>query len=284
MCPSPDEQLPVSYEHWLVKLRQGETEAAWDLLIDRYHRLISATVRHFVEGYDDAMDIFAYICESLRADDLARLRKYAALPERRVRFSTWLVAVVRNLVIDWFRQQTGRKRLSKLVRELPPAQREAFEKVYVMGLSPAEAYELTRTQSGGEHSFGEFLNELASAQRALESRRPGVLLSELGGNRRRRLVGELMAMQKAEIASPSELPDQRLLRDELLNRVGPALKALTPQARLALQLYVVEGVPAEEVARLLEWKSAKTVYNRVYRSLAALRDHLKREGLKYEDL
>jgi RNA polymerase sigma factor (sigma-70 family) len=271
-------------EPWLEKLTQGESEAAWDLLIERYHRLISATVRHFVDGYDDAMDLFAHCCESLRADDLARLRKYATLPEGRVRFSTWLVAVVRNLVIDWFRHQNGRKRLSKLVQELPPSQREAFEKVYVDGRSPSEAYEVARTQSGLENSFGEFLADLASAQRALESRRPGVLLSQLGGDRRQPRTEVLKANLEADTTAPSEVLDQRLLHSELLDRLGPALAALSPEDRLALQLYVVEGLPAEDVARLLGWKSAKTVYNHVYRALAAVRDHLKREGLEIEDL
>lgn len=271
-------------EPWLEKLIQGETEAAWDLLIDRYHRLIAATVRHFVEGYDDVMDLFAYVCESLRANDLARLRKYAALPEGRVRFSTWLVAVVRNLVIDWFRQRNGRKRLSKLVLELPPAQREAFEKVYVDGLSPAEAYEVARTRSGGGGSFGEFLNELANAQRALESRRPGALLLELGGNRRHPRIEELKANREAETTAPAEALDQRLLQDELLDRLGPALEALSAEDRVALQLYVVEGLPAEDVARLVGWESAKTVYNHVYRSLSAVRDHVMQAGLRDEDL
>lgn len=267
-------------EPWLEKLAQGESEPAWDLLIDRYHRLIAATVRHFAEGYDEAMDLFAYTCESLRADDLARLRKYAALPEGRVRFSTWLVAVVRNLVIDWFRHRDGRKRLTKLVRELPPAQREAFETVYVDGMSPREACELLRTKRDSEQSFGEFLNELVSAQRALESRRPGALLQELRSRRRGPPIEELKANLEAERTSPSDALDRRLLRDELLDRLGPALETLSEPDRLALQLYVVEGLPAEEVARLLGWKSAKTVYNHVYRALAALRDHLRQEGLK----
>ena len=74
------------------------------------------------------------------------------------------------------------------------------------------------------------------------------------------------------------------MQDELLDRLGPALATLSAEDRVALQLYVVEGLPAEDVARLLGWKSAKTVYNHVYRALAAVRGHLKREGLEDYDL
>ena len=43
-------------------------------------------------------------------------------------------------------------------------------------------------------------------------------------------------------------------------------------------------MPAEQVARALEYPSAKTVYNRVYRALAAIRARLERAGIKGKDL
>ena len=65
-------------EGWLIKLAQGHCDAAWDLLVERYRRLIFATIRHLATDYDDVMDIFAWVCEALRENDLARLRGYAA--------------------------------------------------------------------------------------------------------------------------------------------------------------------------------------------------------------
>jgi DNA-directed RNA polymerase specialized sigma24 family protein len=54
--------------------------------------------------------------------------------------------------------------------------------------------------------------------------------------------------------------------------------------RVALEMYVVDGVPAADVARVLGLSNAKAVYNRVYRSLAALRERLQSAGLSFEDL
>jgi DNA-directed RNA polymerase specialized sigma24 family protein len=98
-------------EGWVAELKQGRPDAAWDLFLDRYRRLIFAAIRHYAQDYDDVMDVFARVCEALREDDLARLRCYAEQPFHGARFSTWLVTVVRHLTIDWFRHRNGRRRL-----------------------------------------------------------------------------------------------------------------------------------------------------------------------------
>src|SRR5690349_23632778 len=77
-------------ESWAAELASGRADAAWDLFLDRYRRLIFAAIRHYAQDYDDVMDIFARVCEALREDDLARLRCYAEQPFHGARFSTWL--------------------------------------------------------------------------------------------------------------------------------------------------------------------------------------------------
>ncbi len=225
----------MAREPWVEKLEQGHGEAAWDLLIGKYHRLIAATVRHYGEGYDDVMDMFAHICESLRANEFARLRKYAAIPEGRVRFSTWLVAVVRNLVIDWFRQERGRKRLSKVVAELPAVEREAFQNVFVDGHSPAEAYELMRTKGHHTLRFSEFLKALAEAQRAVAAKRPGVLLNELAPSGAQ--LSSIAVHAEGEVASIMESPEAEILRGEIRKCPHEALETLAAEDRVLCASY-----------------------------------------------
>ena len=73
----------------------------------RYRRLIFASIRHYTQDYDDGMDLFAHVCERLRADGMRRLRARAEEAAPRAQFSTWLVIVVRHHVIDWFRHRDG---------------------------------------------------------------------------------------------------------------------------------------------------------------------------------
>jgi DNA-directed RNA polymerase specialized sigma24 family protein len=63
-----------------------------------------------------------------------------------------------------------------------------------------------------------------------------------------------------------------------------ALQSLSADERLAVQLFVVDELPAVEVARIVGWPNAKAVYNRVYRALAQLRLRLEGEGLGFTDL
>ncbi|MDP3773134.1 MAG: hypothetical protein Q8Q85_02610 [Gemmatimonadales bacterium] len=96
----------------MAELQQGRPEPAWDLFLARYRRIVFAAIRHYAQDYDDVMDVFARVCDALREDDLRRLRAWADQTTHRARFSTWLVTVVRNLTVDWFRHRDGRRRLS----------------------------------------------------------------------------------------------------------------------------------------------------------------------------
>ena len=65
-------------EPWQSELAAGRHQAAWDLVIDRYRRLIMATIRRLVDDDDDSMDVFASVCEALTANELARLKRFDA--------------------------------------------------------------------------------------------------------------------------------------------------------------------------------------------------------------
>jgi RNA polymerase sigma factor (sigma-70 family) len=252
-------------EGWQVELSRGHCDAAWDLFVERYRQLIFATIRHLATDYDDVMDIFASVCEALRANELARLRKYAERRAHGGRFSTWLAAVVRNQTIDWFRRRDGRKRMSSAVAELPFVQQKIFQYVFHESRSHLEAYELLQIRDGCDLPFREFLRALNATYRALSTGRRGRLIRELVGVPPPPDIDVV-----SEIDKPAHDAGEHLAR---------ALADLTPEDRLAVQLFVIDDVPATEVARIVGWPSAKTVYNRVSRALAALRAGFARRGI-----
>jgi DNA-directed RNA polymerase specialized sigma24 family protein len=71
---------------------------------------------------------------------------------------------------------------------------------------------------------------------------------------------------------------------ESTHRLAEALASQPADVRLAVELFVVEGMSAAEVARTVGWPNAKAVYNRVYRALVALRSRLEAEGVGPGDL
>lgn len=250
-------------EAWVVELRAGRPDTAWDLFLERYRRLMFAAIRHYAQDYDDVMDVFARVCESLREDDLRRLRSYVEQPEHRARFSTWLVTVVRHLTIDWFRHRDGRRRLSVVAAGLPLLQRKIFEHVFLERRSHIEAFELLRAHDAPTLTFGEFLAQLRETYRAVSDGRRGQVLRELGGP------------SPIETEPPSSADDV-----EHAEALREALASLGPEDRVAVELYVLDELPAETVAKVLGLANAKAVYNRVYRALALLRSQLERAGVR----
>ena len=92
-------------------LRPAEREArdrAWDEFVAEHSAVVLHTCRQVARDHDAAMDGYAFVLEALRADDCRRLRAYT--PDGRTRFSTWLVVVVRRLLVDYYRQRYGRPR------------------------------------------------------------------------------------------------------------------------------------------------------------------------------
>ena len=255
-------------EPWRSKLAEGDSQSAWDLFVAQYRALMLATIRRLVVDRDEVMDVFAMVCEQLTLNDFSRLRRYSADDVRLARFSTWLVAVVRNLTIDWLRQRDGRRRLVPPTN-LTETQREIFRAICIDGHSHAEAYELLRDATGERISFPAFLREVRAVHQVAPC--PG----------RARPV--IVATDPALIDAAATEHDPAQTAD-LVQRIRAVLRVVSPEIRLAVELTIVDRMAAAEVAQLLGWPNAKSVYNRVSRALAAVRTELERQGIGRGDL
>lgn len=263
-------------EDWVAELQRGRFDASWDLFLDRYRRVIFAAIRHYARDHDDVMDVFARVCEALREDDLRRLRSRTGRPDQRASTSTWLVTVVHHVTIDWYRHRDGRRRPSAAADGLTPLRRRIYEHVFLDQRSHVETFELIRARDSAPFSFRHFLSELrATYHTVTEGRRAGVL-RELD----MRPPGEVeLSPDEADPRSSND--DDSIERRELLEI---ALGGLSPTERVALELYVLDELPAVDVARVLGMANAKAVYNCVYRALAAVRAKLEQAGLRRSDL
>ena len=256
-------------EDWIAALRRGNSDAAWDLFIARYRRVIFAAIHRYARDPDDVMDVFASVCEALRKDDLHRLRQYAERLEHSARVSTWLVTVVRHLTVDWFRHRDGRRRLSVIAEELPPLRRRIFELVYVDRRHHVEAYEVMRSSVAPDLTFPGFLAQLRATREALTAQGHGHLLRAMAG-----LVPDEATAQPPKTGETGE-------RRALL---ANAVSQLDTSERRAIDLYVLDERPAASVATMLGLPNAKAVYNRVYRALGVLRERLEKAGIRRGDL
>src|SRR5207245_2686092 len=157
-------------EPWIAPLEAGDPEAAWDLFIERYRRLVFGAIRHYAVEPDEVMDVFARVCEALRENDFARLRRCAAHADPARPLSTWLVVVVHNLTVDWFRHHAGRRRLGAIATALPPLQQRIFQYVFLEQQSHVEAYELPRARALGYPNAKTVYNHVYRALAAVRAR------------------------------------------------------------------------------------------------------------------
>jgi RNA polymerase sigma factor (sigma-70 family) len=246
-------------EPWRAALDAGDNETAWTLFLARYHRLIGATIARCTRDPEDAHDAFAHVCDQLWEGELGRLRRFHESPPRVAKFSTWLVVVVRNLAIDWRRSRDGRPR-ARAPRGLSTLRQQIYRLVLVERRSHSAAYEEIRSRNDAVYSFPQFLREVAYTYRAVDARRWSQLAMQH--------IFEFESSQH----EPAEVDEVELGVQR--SRLAEALSQLSESDRRAIQLFVVEERPAADVAKALGWPNAKTVYNRVRRTLAALRARL----------
>ena len=252
-------------DDWVQELRSGRPDVAWDRFLDRYRRLVFSAIRHYAHDADDVMDIFAHVCEALHSRDLARLRRYADAPAPAARFSTWLVTVVRNLTVDWFRHRDGRPRRATPAG-LSPLQQRIFQHVFIDGDSHAGCFERLRLAETPPISSHQFAEALTATYRLADA------------------TGHGAAARGAAPPPPAPAtPEQELFARLATDRVAALLASLDPADRLAVQLFVLDELPAADVARIVGWPNPKMVYNRVSRGLAMLRHELEGSGFDRHD-
>ena len=259
----------MTSEPTLDRLRAGDLDGAWSTFVDRYRRLIFAQIRRATTEPDEVMDIFAHVCERLRENDLARFKTFAFDPAPRASFSTWLVAVLRNLIVDWFRARDGRSR-AQPPSSLSPLGRRMYEWIFLQHRSHREACELALLATGDARVTA------ADCRRALREAHRAALLGAIGTRAR-----PVAAVPYAEWVATSGVAASTDGTGEALRL---AMQTLDAESQLAIQLFVVEEMPATEIARVLRLGNAKAVYNRVYRGLAVIREALAGRGIRKGDL
>lgn len=125
----------------IAKIQSGEEskEYLWQEFVNRYSKLILKIIWQYDNDHDEVMDKYLWICTKLSVNDFLILKKFKiGTPEKTPKFTTWLVAVVRNLCVDAHRAKHGRRRLPKALLKLPELDRKIFDLYYWKGLTIGE--------------------------------------------------------------------------------------------------------------------------------------------------
>lgn len=272
----------------LQKLLASPSAKNWKKFLTEYGKVIFYPIRQFTDDEDERMELYVYVCESLARNNFARLKRYQQRSGAiQAKFTTWLISIVKNLCIDWYRKREGRFRLYKAVDNLSALDKEIFELIFLRGFSIEEAFEII-TQDKIERSDAEkFSESLQRIQQCLSRSNRQKLLNMLI-RRRDRGKFSLLASgfdDQAQISSTDFLqPDQKLQQEMISQVLKEIINEMSSEDRFLLKLWFESELPARRIAEILGWRKTHKVYSRINTILRQLRARLQEKNIRYEDL
>ncbi len=277
-------------EKILKNLLNQRSQKAWEDFLSLYAGLIFGTIQKFVATPDDKMDLFLFICERLVKNDFNKLRKFQKLRGKvSAKFTTWLVLVVRNLCIDWYRQHEGRVRLFKAISSLSAVEQRIFNLIYLQGYSVSETFELLRTDNISQMNVQAFALNLNNIDAALTETNRYKLANKLLKKKESWLLDEiknrtLQSTGADEKNISPETPERQFRQSELEKTVAQIFNRLSPSDRLLLKLWFDFSLSAKKIAELMGQKDAATVYSRIKAVASHFRSELELAGFCYRDI
>jgi len=263
------EQSP---DYVLQQLRSGDPHEGWTEFLEAYSSLIFQVARHFERDLDRASDCFQFVCEKLSEDQFRRLLRFK--PRGPASFSTWLRAVVRNLCLDWHRQEFGRHRPFRSISRLSTFDQEVFKHVYERGASATETLRLLQSRFPGVAP-----ERVAESRDRIEQQLTADQRWRLGIRSARRAQAVGTAVQEAEaapieIADPRPNPEALAIMGERRGALARALDRLSKRERLLMRLRFEQELTLDQIARLLNLGNAQRADRQIRMILSRLREEL----------
>lgn len=233
---------------------------AWEEFLIRYSKLILKVCWKFEKDYDNVMQQYLYTCEKLSENDFSLLKNFSFdFNDQSPKFTAWLIVVARNICIDYYRVQHGRKRFPSGIAKLPKEDRMFFEMYYWKGFSLREISESLGLYSGsGKETADEKLERIT----ALLTRTPKI-----------REKRELISFSEQTFI-PEENPDDE---NDFNEKIVDWIAGLSSQEKIIVRLRFWDGLTAREISEILKIRPYNKVYSILNRALKILREKSEKE-------
>ena len=167
--------------------------------------------------------------------------------------------------------EPGLELLERQNRFVSDNMRRIFVQIYRIVHNVSDAQDLTQEA---------FIKALQHQEQLKDEQKAAHWLSRIATNTaidfmRRNSRATFCELDPATPESHLESPEQSLLRSEQRNYLEDGLRLLSPRERASLMLRDVEGLPAEEVARLLNCSKA-TVRSHIANARTKFRRYIER--------
>ena len=253
----------------LRRLNSTDAGPAWAEFLDKYSALIMKTAGQFEYRQSRSSDCFLYVCEQLSDNGFRRLLKFNTAG--KVKFRTWLGAVVFNLCVDWHRREFGRATLLPAISALPAFDRAVYRLVIEQGADRETTFQTLRSD------FPDLTRPLVESSitrihSVLTPRQHWQLAVQ---NRRRQSArGNSSSGQVDHLPHPESGPEMQAHNQQELEILQDAMVHLTSRQRLLLRLRFQEGLSLKQIAKLTQLGDTNRAWRHVQAALKALYKHI----------
>ena len=258
-----------SIERILSQLNSPQdAHQAWSVFLEEYSASIFQVICHFEPDPDKASDCFQFVCEQLIKDRFRRLRRFNV--EGAAKFSTWLRAVIRNLCIDWHRQENGRFRPFKSILRLSSLDQQVFRLLYERGLPLQEGLQLLKTEFPNvtEVSVNESRQRIETG---LTRQQRWLLNTRLARSHEATMTRDLDEVRE-NVVDPRANPEAQAIMKERYDSLMRKLNRLPDQDRLLIRLRFEQELTLDQIAKLLNLGNAQRVDRQLKQILSELRE------------
>ncbi len=250
----------------LKKLLNSEKnkEELWAEFVRRFSKLLLKVIWQFERDKDEVMEKYLWIFTRLADNDFSILRKFNYSQGKNIpKFSTWFVAVVRNLCIDAHRSVHGRKRFPKALLNLSEDDRKVFELYFWKGNSIEEIEHKMGQNHNDEHNF--VTASIERIENLLHRSRDSIRLDNKG----------YITISTEEFSN--EIAAQEEEFDELESLSESWLNMLPAQERLVLRLRFWEDLSVKEISKVMNIIPEQKIYAMIQKNLKQLRRLAERD-------
>lgn len=257
---------------------------SWEGFLQDYSGFILGCIRRFTMDPDERMDMYAHVCARLRADECRRLRQFRGVgADGSCKFTTWLATVTLNLCREWIRGVRGRRRLYRSIERLSAKHALVFKHRYWHGFTSRQILELIRPL-GYARCIDDVERTVAEIENSLSSdHRWRILARKSKGSPAAYSLGDENTDKRCRTDEHASV-EQVAHREHVLRELRASVAKLPAETRHVLDLRYREGLTAREVARCLEIRPYKRVYEIQARGLRFVRDELEAAGITLEDV
>lgn len=233
---------------------------AWEEFLKRYSKLILKVCWKFEKEYDKVMQQYLFVCEKLVENDFSLLKNFSFdFNEKSPKFTAWLIVVARNICIDYYRTQHGRKRYPAGIANLPKDDKQFFELYYWKGSSLGEISEIMNlyADSNKETAFDklERINSLLVRTPELQ------------------LKTEYISFNEQRILPYEDLSNEIDFVEGMENWIAD----LSSLEKIIVRLRFWDGLTAREISEVLNISPYNKVYSILNKALKTLRERSEKE-------